>query len=121
MNRLHQNRVRVRRETDEEQKVKVLYGEGVANHTSPKSCVLGREAGIEALTGEHVGWVLSRERINRDADAVLTAEGYTRGRDSASASSVPRGPRPQHACMRLVREPGDLRVGRHQRSASGRR
>jgi RNA-directed DNA polymerase len=110
----------VRREIGEEQKVKVLYGEGVANHTSPESCVLGREAGIEALTGEHVGWVLSRERINRDADAVLTAEGHTRGRDSASASSVPRGPRPQHACMRLVREPGDLRVGRHQRSASGR-
>ena len=40
--------------------------------------MLGREAGIEALTGEHVGWVLSRERINRDADAVLTAEGHTR-------------------------------------------
>ena len=54
--------------------MKVLYGEGVANHTSPESCVLGREAGIEALTGEHVGWVLSREKNwIRDADAVLTA------------------------------------------------
>jgi hypothetical protein len=103
--------------------VKVLYGEGVANHTSPESCVLCREAGIEALAGERVGWVLSRERINRDADAVLTAEGNTTGRDSASTPSVPRGPRPQHARTRLVREPGDLQVGRHrrdQRSASGR-
>lgn len=103
--------------------MKVLYGEGVANHASPESCVLGREVGIEALTGEHVGWVLSRERINRDADAVLTAEGHTTKRANASASPVPRGPRPQHACTRLVREPGDLRVGRwrDQRSASGRR
>ena len=59
--------------------MKVLYGEGVANHTSPELCVLGREAGIEALTGEHVGWVLSREEMAiGDADAVLTAEGHTR-------------------------------------------
>jgi len=104
--------------------VKVLCGEGVASHTSPESCVLGREAGIEALTGDRAGWVFSRERINRGADAVLTAEGHTARRDNASASPAPRGPRPQHARTRLVREPGDLRVGRQrpdQRSASGRR
>jgi hypothetical protein len=104
--------------------VRVLCGEGVASHTSPESCVLGREVGIEALTGERAGWVFSRERINQDADAVLTAEGHTTGRVIASASSVLRGPRPQHARTRLVREPGGLQVGRQrpdQRSASERR
>jgi hypothetical protein len=104
--------------------VKVLCDEGVANHISPESCVLCREAGIEALTGGRAGWVLSRERINRRADAVLTAEGHATGRDNASAPAAPRGPRPQHARTRLVREPGGLRVGRQrpdQRSASGRR
>ena len=85
--------------------MRVLYGEGVANHTSPESCVLGREAGIEALTGEHVGRVLSRERINRDADAVLTAEGHARRRDSASVSSA-----------RAVRDPS-----MHARASFGNR
>ena len=104
--------------------MKVLCGEGIASHTSPESCVLGREAGIEALTGERAGWVFSRERLHRGADAVLTAEGHTTRRVNASALPTPRGRRPQHARTRLEREPGDLRVGRHwpdQRSASGRR
>jgi RNA-directed DNA polymerase len=37
------------------------YGEGVASHTGPESCAGGREGTGEALTGEHVGWVLSSE------------------------------------------------------------
>jgi RNA-directed DNA polymerase len=37
------------------------YGEGLASHTDPESCVASREAGGEALTGAHVGGVLSRE------------------------------------------------------------
>jgi len=102
--------------------VKVLYGEGVANHASPESCVLGREVGIEALTGEHVGWVLSRERINRDADAVLTAEGHTTKRANASASPVPRGLRPWHVnetfCSGTGRSHGW--PSEEGRSASGR-
>lgn len=41
--------------------MKVSYGEGVACHTGPKSCVTVREGGSEALTGVHTGPVLSRE------------------------------------------------------------
>jgi len=41
--------------------MKESYGEGVAIHTGPESCVDVREDGGEALTGERAGWVLSRE------------------------------------------------------------
>ena len=41
--------------------MKESYGEGVAIHTGPESCVAVREGGGEALTGGRAGWVLSRE------------------------------------------------------------
>lgn len=44
--------------------MKVPYGEGLATHADPESCVVGREAGGEALTGERAGRVLSREKLN---------------------------------------------------------
>ena len=58
--------------------MKVSYVEGVANHNGPESCGAAREGGVEALTGEGTGWVLSREidpllrkqQVLRDADAV---------------------------------------------------
>lgn len=58
--------------------MKVPHGEGLATRTGPESCVVGREAGGEALTGERAGRVLSREkgtpsrkwRSDRGADAV---------------------------------------------------
>jgi len=50
------------------------YGEGLASHTDPESCVDSCKAGREALTGAHVGGVLSREMPgNQDADAVYSA------------------------------------------------
>jgi hypothetical protein len=42
--------------------MKVSYGEDLANHIGPESCVCGRKATGEALTGESAGQVLSRER-----------------------------------------------------------
>ena len=51
--------------------MKDSYSEEVANHTGPESCGAARESGVEALTGESMGRVYSRERITlRDADAV---------------------------------------------------
>jgi hypothetical protein len=55
------------------------YGEGIANHTGPESCVGVREGDGEALTGVRTGRVLSRETIApsrkrwdlRGADAVV--------------------------------------------------
>jgi RNA-directed DNA polymerase len=47
------------------------YGEGLATHTGPESCVGARKGDGEALTGGRIGRVLSREtKILRDADAV---------------------------------------------------
>jgi hypothetical protein len=88
--------------------VQVHYGEGAAIRTGPEPCVFGREAGDEASAGECIGQPSSREIINRDADAFVTAEGNTGVRVNASASSVPRGRRPWHVQTVLVREPGDL-------------
>jgi hypothetical protein len=58
--------------------MKVSYVEGVANHNGPESCGAVRKGGVEALTGERTGRVLSREihalprkrQVLRDADAV---------------------------------------------------
>ena len=52
-------------------RMKESYVEGVAAHNGPESCGVAREGGVEALTGETAGWVLSREMLNlRGADAV---------------------------------------------------
>jgi hypothetical protein len=51
--------------------MKEPYGEGVASHTGPESCVVSREAEREVLTGAHAGRVSSREMTgNQDADLV---------------------------------------------------
>jgi RNA-directed DNA polymerase len=39
------------------------YGEGLATHTGPESCIVVRKDAGEALTGVRVGRVLSREII----------------------------------------------------------
>ena len=41
--------------------MKESYGEGLATHTGPESCVGARKGDGEALTGERAGRVLSRE------------------------------------------------------------
>ena len=43
--------------------MKEPYGEGLANHTGPESCGGGSNAMAEALTGECIGQVLSREML----------------------------------------------------------
>jgi hypothetical protein len=47
------------------------YECGIATHIGPESCGVARKGGVEALTGERAGRVLSRVRkLLRDADAV---------------------------------------------------
>jgi hypothetical protein len=48
--------------TGEEWWMKVPYGEGLASHTGPESCVWTRKSAGEALTGEVRAGLLSRER-----------------------------------------------------------
>ena len=62
--------------------MKESYGEGLATHTGPKSCVATCESGGEALTGGRAGRVLSRERTN--------TPGRRRGRRMRKAPSGPR-------------------------------
>src|SRR6266576_2136905 len=42
--------------------MKESYVKGLANHDGPESCVEWGDPLGEALTGESVGWVLSREK-----------------------------------------------------------
>jgi hypothetical protein len=82
------------------------YGEGLATHISPESCVVIREDAGEALTGGSAGRVLSRENCSplrkRWASRVLTlwleAEGHTLRVAMARRDGTRRGPRPR-ACM----------------------
>ena len=61
--------------------MKVSYVKGLANRNGPESCGAAREGGVEALTGERTGRVLScemhalpRKRWElRDADALETS------------------------------------------------
>lgn len=54
------------------------YREGLASYSGPESCVDGREAGCEALTGVWAGRVLSREIFASEAPTrSCNAEGNT--------------------------------------------
>ena len=51
--------------------MKKSHESGLATHIGPESCGAACEGGVEALTGERAGRVLSRVReLLRDADAV---------------------------------------------------
>src|ERR1039457_990392 len=67
--------------------MQVLYIEGLASHIGPESCIGVRKGDGEALTGERIGWVLSREihapprgGLLRGADAVETSGRQNPGR-----------------------------------------
>ena len=75
--------------------MKVPYDEGLASHIGPESCAYNRKAVREALTGESVGQVLSRENeILRGAHRVKDLEGNTMHIATARYATTPRGPRP---------------------------
>ncbi len=87
------------------------HGKGVAIHPDPESCVVAREGAIEALTGAHVGRVLSCEIIATGVPTLFSkAEGHTRAGATASRRATPRSLRPL-ACMDTPR----ARTGRPDR------
>jgi hypothetical protein len=94
--------------------MKESYRKGVANHPEPESCVASREAAIEALTGAHVGRVLSCEIIEiRVPTLCHEAEGNISGSGNASFRRTLRSLRPQ-ACMETPR----ARTGRPRQRPS---
>ena len=93
--------------------MRVPYDEGVANRIGPEPCAGVREDVGEASVGERIGQPLSRETvINPVADVVHLTEGKIGRRVIASACRIRRGLRPWHVRTLLVREPGDLWIGR---------
>ena len=77
--------------------MKEPYGEGVAIHSGPESCVVVRKGRGEALTGVRLGWALSREIVDMDrrADALAgsgrlhPARRYCETRGSFARSETP--------------------------------
>jgi hypothetical protein len=93
--------------------MKVPYVEGLASHNGPESCGGDREVTAEALTGESVGQVLSREnRSTPGCRRVLSRRKATR---CSLLSRELHRPRvvgdPVHARKLSVREPGDPTFG----------
>ena len=89
------------------------YGEGLATHTDPESCVGVREGVVEALTGAHAGWVLSREITHSRRRPCGTMGKAT---PTGAHWRALGGPRevvdPTHAWKLPARKPGDLSTGR---------
>ena len=70
--------------------MKEPYSEGIASHTGPESCVGVREDTDEALTGVHIGQVLSCEMETSGTPTLLSeAEGNTEGSDIRELSCGP--------------------------------
>jgi len=101
--------------TGKEQRVQDSYGEGVGNHAGLESCAAYREVRGEALTKVCTGQPSSREiTLFQDADVVIVDGRQHAKVRYASTCAVLRGQRPWHVQKLLVREPGDLRVGRRE-------
>lgn len=95
--------------------MKVSYGEGVANHAGLESCAAYREVRGEALTKVGTGQPLSREStLFQGADVVIPGGRQHAWVRQASTRAALRGQRHWHVQKLLVREPGDLRVGRRE-------
>jgi RNA-directed DNA polymerase len=66
------------------------HGKGPASHPDPESCVDGRKAGGEALTGAHAGQPSSCEIMRSGAPTLLSeAEGHTTTGDSGEPQVGP--------------------------------
>ena len=79
--------------------MKEPYGEGLAPHTDPKSCVDGREAGGEALTGARTGQPLSCEIQLSGTPTLLTeVEGNTEGGAMREPSEGPAQSKTLRTC-----------------------
>lgn len=75
--------------------------EGVATHDVPESCGVVRKDGVEALTGEHASWVLSRETKVHFRTPTLLSERQATRRDRKR--EVPFGPaRSETPCERVT-------------------
>ena len=77
--------------------MKVSYGERLATHIGPESCVTARKGRGEALTGVRAGRVLSRE-----IHARLRKPGALRGADAVEISGRPH---PRRRSGKTLKDP----------------
>ena len=113
----------MRRETDKEQEVKVLYDEDLASHIAPKPCVVFREGQGEASAGVRAGWPLSRVRPLSRVPTGLPTWKATRPAALSRAVGRPgavRDPSMHGRCLYGNREISSSARGASCWSASGR-
>ena len=105
--------------------MKESYREGPASHPDPESCVDGREAGGEALTGAHAGQPSSCEIRSIGMPTPLSeAEGHTGGGVTGELLSDPA--QSETLCMRgnslygnrEIPTPPEGNTGRREKAAS---
>ncbi len=88
--------------------MRVSYGEGVAIHTGPASCVGHREVGGEALAGARAGRVFSPESTTIGVPTLsVEAEGHIRSIARREMGRDPTGsktPRLHGSTSRVTRE-----------------
>src|SRR6267142_3947701 len=102
---------------------------GLANHNGPESCVEWSNPLGEALTGESVGWVLSREKgLVRNADPVEAwgrpqpMNRIGKGRWYSARSETPgRHGSNLRENREILRPPKPARLGRIEKSKDVRR
>jgi hypothetical protein len=77
--------------------VRVSYGEGLASHSGPESCVGFRKGVGEALTGGAASRDIEPRKSHRerDASAVHLSEGQHQINREGEVGRVPRGRRPR--------------------------
>jgi hypothetical protein len=109
--------------------MKESYVKGLANHNGPESCVAWSDSRGEALTGESVGRVLSREKgLVRDADPVEVRGRHQptyrtgKGRWYPARSETPgRHGNNMRENREILRPPKPARLGRIEKSKDARR
>ena len=79
----------VRRETGEEQSVKVRYDEGVANHVDPEPCVCVREGVGEASAGARIGQPSSNVVLTERHEALIEAQAPSGDRPIVAGRAEP--------------------------------
>ena len=89
--------------------------EVLTRHDGPESCGGAREDAVEALTGERVGWVLSREK-KRDSGADPVKGRGRQQHCSRFGEAVVRSARSETSCTHV----SNLRENREIPWSSGR-
>ncbi len=93
--------------------MEVSHSEGIANRTGPESWLFCREGLWQALTGEGMGWVLSRvisiSECRRRSCVRKATPGASPWRDASGLREVRD---PMHVSKLLARNPGGPVVGR---------